>query len=321
MFGLKQLLTRHVGLADAGRDGFFDQPAEEHRTPGYWVATVARARERGLSFADLCLADKLGGYAQAIGAEAALGAPDRYAFKRVNAGKTYSPLVLITSREQTEFATSQINGCIRHILSDVAPAKFTSGLCEVVGDLLDNVWAHGESTGFAMAQRWHKPGSRASLLEFAVADCGKGFLREVRRIGLKIDNHRDAIEWCIQQGHSTKKRPVEDPFAQRLPPDVMGNPMPGIGRVVESDNHHMGLGLAKLIEFTRTFEGWLWLASGDALLRLSPGCEAEYLGFATPWNGVALACRFDQQRIAAAKTPELSKDERLLAELLRKPRK
>jgi len=320
MFGLADLLTRPVVLAEAGKDGFFDQPADAYRAPGYWVATVARARRRRLTLADLDLPQEAIGYAQAIGVEPALGEPDRYAYQRIHAGTNYSPLVLITSRDQTEFATSQINGCVRHILAEVAPAEFIGTLCEVVGDLLDNVWAHGESTGFAMAQRWRKPRSSHHVLEFAVADCGTGFLREVQRVGLKIQSHRDAIEWCVQRGHSTKKRAVEDAFAQRLPPDFMGNPMPGVGRAVESDNHHLGLGLAKLIDLVSTYQGRLWLASGNAMLGLSPDWGPEYVALQSPWEGVALACRFDLERLARIRGLEMSEEEQRLAELLRRPR-
>ncbi|MFM9913267.1 MAG: hypothetical protein ACKVN9_07030 [Methylophilaceae bacterium] len=174
--------------------------------------------------------------------------------------------------------------------------------------LLDNVWAHGKATGFSMAQKWRDPPD-GFLFEFAVADCGMGFLRELRRVGIPdIADDEAAIKWCIQRGHSTKKREVEDAWEQRLPPDMMGNPIGRDGRVVETDNHHMGLGLAKLIDAVERFHGWCWLASGDSMLCISPNGNRIYQTIPVALQGVAIACRFDSMRVAGT-APEYAADE------------
>lgn len=296
MDGLYELLNRNISTSDSGRDAFFDIH-NNHYSPGFWTGYVARARARNLRLQDLDIRnmDRLN-YAKAIAIERALGQTDTYPYTRRRAGENYSPLVLLESREQTDGATSEINQCIRGLFGDAQYAEFVSSICELVGDLLDNVWAHGKSTGFSMAQKWRDPPD-GFLFEFAVADCGMGFLRELQRVGMPITDDRAAIEWCIQPGNSTKKRDVDE-WEQRLPVDVMGNPMGRFGRVVESDNHHMGLGLAKLISSVEQFHGRCWLASGGAMLCISPDGHRSYTKIPIPWKGVALACRFDSSRVA-----------------------
>lgn len=307
MDGLHELLNRHIAITDSGCDGFFDVK-NSHASPGFWTAYTARARLRNLALNQLAISGKTLGYAKAIAIERALGQVDTYPHDRKHVGANYSPLVLLESREQTDGATGEINRCIRRLFGKSRHEEFVSTICELVGDLLDNVWAHGKATGFSMAQKWHDPPD-GFLFEFAVADCGMGFLRELQRVGIPgIENDQAAIAWCIQRGNSTKKRDVEDPWEQRLPPDVMGKPMGQHGRVVETDNHHMGLGLAKLIDAVERFHGWCWLASGNTMLSISPNGSRTYQSISVPWQGVAIACRFDPNRVAGTK-PQYDEDE------------
>ena len=306
MDGLYELLNRDIAVTASGRDGFFDLPSS-YLAPGFWTAYAARARSRHLRLQDLELpSDDILGYAKAIAIERALGQADTYAYSRKRAGENYSPLVLLESREETDGATGEINRCIRGLFGEEQYAEFVSSICELVGDLLDNVWAHGKATGFSMAQKWSD--SPGFLFEFAVADCGYGFLRELQRVGIpNIADDQAAIEWCIQPGNSTKKRNVDE-WEQRLPPDVMGNPMGRFGRVVESDSHHMGLGLAKLISAVDQFHGRCWLASGSSMLCITPDGRRTYTNIPIPWKGVAIACRFDSQRVVGTR-PRYTEDE------------
>lgn len=316
MDGLYELLNRKIHTSDSGRDEFFDIH-NSHLSPGFWTAYVARARSRNLCLQDLAFRYSVTlDYAKAIAIEHALGQTDTYAYSRKGAGENYSPLVLLESREQTDGALSEINQCIRGLFNEAQYAEFVASICELVGDLLDNVWAHGKSTGFSMAQKWRDPPD-GFLFEFAVADCGMGFLRELQRVGMPITDDMAAIEWCIQPGNSTKKRDVDE-WEQRLPVDVMGNPMGRFGRVVESDNHHMGLGLAKLITAVEQFHGWCWLASGNAMLCISPDGHRTYMDSPIAWQGVALACRFDSRRVTGTSV-QYTKDEfeDILAQLMR----
>ncbi|MRT00678.1 hypothetical protein GJQ57_18705 [Ralstonia pickettii] len=272
-------------------------------TPGFWTAFTALAMKRGVRYADLKFSSSARqGYAEAIHLPVALGAEDCYPYSRVNEGRNYSGLVLLESADSTDAANSNVAGCVRNFLAGLGVDSFAQVLVEVIGDLHDNVWSHGKSTGFSMAQLFN------NRCEFALADCGYGFLRELQRVGLKeVMNHADAINWCIQKGNSSKRLKQEDPWEQRLPADVMGNPMPGFAKARESDNHHMGLGLAKLMSAVDTYGGRLWLATGDTLLHIDGNGNRMYSTLPTEWPGVALACRFHTARVkklAAAEAPD-----------------
>ena len=261
MQGLRELLRRNVLITAAGRDGFFEV-AGSFFTPGFWTAYIARARQRGLHNQELGLPADRTGYARAIGIERALGDPDSYPYERVHAGQNYSPLVLLDTPELAERAIGEINGCIRRLFPEDEYSKFVASICELVGDLLDNVWSHGKSSGFSMTQRWG--GDRDGFFfEFAIADCG-------------------------------------------------------LGVVVESDNHHLGLGLAKLVAATERFKGRLWLASGDALLNIHPHRGRTYENIDIEWQGVAAACRFHSSQVRLAVQAESETEfQRMFATLVR----
>jgi hypothetical protein len=72
------------------------------------------------------------------------------------------------------------------------------------------------------------------------------------------------------EGKYLKKTKVRDEFTQVLPPDMIGNRMGGFAVIREKDNHHMGLGLAKLMELVDRHRERLWLATGDSLLHKPP---------------------------------------------------
>jgi hypothetical protein len=270
--------------------------------PGFWAALAAFARHKGISPDRVHLEAKPKDYFSAIGFSRALGGRDDYPYERRNRGINYSLLEHLDNPETTNTATSAINGCIRKSLGSDLPKPFVEMLCDVVGDMHENVWAHGKASGFSIAQRWKasplNPLSRDFNIEFALADAGIGFLSEVQSAGLNINSDREAIEWCIQEGHSTKKiRPTSD-WAQRMPADLIGNPLRGVEQIRVSENHHMGLGLAKLVRLVREFRGFLWLASGTSVLWLAPESAPAYIDIKHRWQGVAMACRFRSRDLA-----------------------
>lgn len=280
-------------------------------TPGTLVVLTAFAKAKNIAHGNVLLPNgNIKGYTSAVGLSRALWGEDDYEHPRHMEGKNYSPLEHLSNPEATDIATSRINSCIRRFVGNQLPADFISNLCEIIGDLHENVWAHARASGFSMAQRWSVPWTlkRDHYLEFALADCGYGFLGEMRRVGMSVDSHRAAIEWCIQEGHSTKKLKPEGAWAQRIPEDVIGNPLLGVEDTRFSDNHHMGLGLYKLTQLIEKFHGWLWLVSGDTALVLEPGRKNAYIKLKYPWQGVAIACRFKASQIkrAGAEVVELA---------------
>ncbi|MDR5758202.1 hypothetical protein [Caballeronia sp. LZ035] len=261
---------------------------------------AATGRHAGIRFEDLRFDyDQNQGYAQALRLPTALGAVDEYPYDRRNEGRNYSGLVLLKSAETTDQASERVNDCIRHIFAAKGLDQFVHDLAEVVGDLHDNVWSHGKSTGFSMAQTWRNTKRQDSnWFEFSLADCGMGFLRETQRAGIAgIGSDAEAISWCIQKGNTSKKTKVVDDMMQSLPPDMMGNPMGGFAAIKESDNHHMGLGLAKLMSLVEKYRGRLWLASGGSLLYKPPVVPHVIRAAPSHCQGVALAVRFDTRVI------------------------
>ncbi|SAK93936.1 hypothetical protein AWB80_06893 [Caballeronia pedi] len=278
------------------REGVVRDIPRGHYTPGYWTMLAATGRRAGIRFEDLRFGhEPNSGYAQALRLPTALGAADDYPYDRRNEGRNYSGLVLLESAETTDQASERVNGCVRHIFAAEGLDQFVHDLAEVVGDLHDNVWSHGKSTGFSMAQTWRNLRQTDSYwFEFSLADCGMGFLRETQRAGIPgIDSDADAISWCIKKGNTSKRTKVVDDMMQSLPPDMMGNPMFGFAAIKESDNHHMGLGLAKLMALVEKYRGRLWLASGASLLYKPPMNEHVIRAAPSKCKGVALAVRFD----------------------------
>ncbi len=149
-----------------------------------------------------------------------------------------------------------------------------------------------------MAQKWKVPDTDNDYyFEFALADHGMGLLNELKRVDEAADNDQEAIEWCIQEGHSTKIVPPEDDWAQTVPVDMIGNPFRGVEQVRHSDNHHMGLGLFKLIQVVTRFSGELSLATGNKIFLLAEDGQKSYKDSRYPWQGVAISCRFNTRLI------------------------
>jgi hypothetical protein len=275
----------------------FTSKIDNFTVPGYWTVLAAYCRANKISFEQLAISEKYRDYALAIALENALNQTDTYPYRRRNSGNNYSELVLLNSVDDTDKATSTINSCIRSLFWTQELSCFSQNLCDVVGDLHDNVWSHGKSTGFSMAQKWSDYSTRQDCFEFALADCGLGFLQELKRVGLIIENDEKAIEWCVVEGNSSKKQKPTNDWSQRLPQDISGNPMPNIGQIVDSENHHMGLGLAKLLNLVNTYQGQLWLASGEKTLVVEPNGNNFFKTNALKWQGVALACRFNIETV------------------------
>lgn len=289
-------------------------------TPGFWVILAAFAWRRRISPDNIRANEKHQGYLSAMGFSRAFGQRDDFPFDRKNEGINYSTLAHLDRPESTDDATSTINSCLRNSLGKELPKEFVEMLCDVVGDLHENVWAHGKASGFSLTQKWKtspwNPLSRDYCLEFALADSGIGFLREVKNVGLGITTDKEAIEWCIQEGHSTKRvRPISD-WAQRIPPDVIGNPLRGVEQTRVTENHHMGLGLHKLVRLVREFRGSLWLTTGSAALLLAPGREPAYIDTKYPWQGVAVACQFRSHDIASVRQ-DIERGDKDIEEIMR----
>lgn len=291
--------------------------------PGLWAALAVVARSEGWpheKVVKLLRDNKHLDYGRAIGIEAAIGAKDTYEKERVNRGANYSPLAVLDAEEKTNEATRDVAGCIRTWFNGSGLEAFAAELSDVVGDLHDNVWSHAKSPGVSMAQKWCQ--QENNCLEFALADAGYGFLGELTRSGVGrrqgVEDPAAAIAWCIVKGNSSKIK-EEDPWAQRLPEDAMGNPIGPIARIMTKENNHLGLGLAKLVELVTKFKGQLWLASDDAMLTIDTKGGRKYQRLPFSWKGVLLACRFNVsvvEQVVATKHEVVDEIDELIGSLL-----
>lgn len=278
----------------------------EFCSPGFWVVVACLGKKQKYTAENVQFGNNAQeGYSRAIALDQHLSGVDSYEYERKNEGQNYSPLAQLDCQEVTDQATSTINSCIRSC-SENEEGQGISDLCNVVGELHDNVWSHGLNTGFSMAQKFN------GQLEFALADSGIGFLREVRRVGLDVPDDREAIEWCIKEGHSTKLRDAaENDWDQRLPEDQAGGSPYGEGvHTFHSDNHHQGLGLHKLIQLVRKYEGSLCICSGNCIYTIDNAGKISHEQINEPWQGVAISCRFPIENLSKAEeiddNPEIS---------------
>jgi hypothetical protein len=276
-----------------GRETQIRVSEREWLTPSYIVTLAAYAKQHSVPRESFIFeSQNHQGYLNTIGFDSLWGIP--CAVERPNAGKKYSVLTLLDNEESTDFANTQITSCISAFTND-DKSEGVAFLKEVIGEVHDNVWSHGKSTGFSMAQIYSN-----GFIEFALADCGGAFLKELNRVGLNnIQSHEGAIEWCIQKGNSSKK--IEDQrdsdWLQQLPSDTIGNPMGSIAKYKKSNNH-AGLGLAKLIELIQQYEGILCIASGKAILSISDSKRSIDIRSTTHnWNGVIIMCKLNEKKL------------------------
>jgi len=130
----------------------------------------------------------------------------------------------------------------------------------------------------------------------------------MKRVGLEVDSHSDAIRWCVQRGHSTKKLSPSNDWAQHLPADAIGNPFRGVEKTRYSDNHHMGEGLAKLFDLVTKYRGILQIVSGDGALIVDNTGGIHYCSFRGFWPGVAISCGFYSALISKIPQDEADDD-------------
>ncbi|WP_050937911.1 hypothetical protein [Vibrio harveyi] len=273
--------------------------AKDFYFPGFLSTLAAYLKDKKTPERNFDCDPEIAGYLRTLGLNHILwNCPEPV---RVKDGVTYTPITQLCSAEATDDVTASINGCLRHFTDNVE-GQSPDGLVQlnhVVGELHDNVWSHGQSTGFSMAQKTAVPGTNRTdfYLEFAIADKGLGFLEEMRRSGKaqlnNIECDKDALLWCLEEGNSTKHADDSDPWAQQLPPEHIGNSPYGHG--IGSDytvNHHQGLGLAHLVGLIEQFQGNLTIASGTCLLNINEDGERTQETLPTSWKGVAISCKF-----------------------------
>lgn len=204
-----------------------------------------------------------------------------------NSGRLYCPLIELDSPIKTDTATTTIN----EILDNLCGGEDINPIVEVIGELIDNVWSHGKSLGYIVAQV-HRP-----HIMFAVADTGMGFKKVLDDANVKgINNDLDAINWCIKEGHTSKGKD-DDEWVQRLPFDSLDNPYPDNVIVkADEDNHHEGLGLFKLVDLVQKTDGNLSILSGNGL-KLINNINPFESELEENWQGVVIYCKLNMNNL------------------------
>ncbi len=224
--------------------------------------------------------------------------------KQWTVGRSYCPLIELSSPEHTDTATTIIGNILERRCGEDAYS-----VIDVIGELIDNVWSHGKALGYAVAQ------VSGDEIKFAVVDIGKGFknvLQEANISGIKSDI--DAINWSIQKGHTSKGQ--EDEWAQSLPFDSYENPFSSGVPIKEEENHHEGLGLYKLVDLVQTTKGNLSILSGQGLKFIS--AEREFDSeLKNHWQGVVIYCTLNIRNIKnALQNSDASDIDAILKEIL-----
>jgi hypothetical protein len=196
-------------------------------------------------------------------------------------GSTYSKLTKLATNPEVDACNVIVGDLIHEQLGEKNP-RAASRITSVVGELHDNVASHACGMGYSAVQTYSDPVAR---IVFAIADRGRGMLRNVQKVSPSIQTHSDAIKWCLYPGNTTAHN--KSSWDQRLPEDYIINPYPTSVATSTCENHHMGLGLSKLAELVRDYGGSLWILSGNS--HFFSGINGDTFGESRlKWDGVAI---------------------------------
>lgn len=252
---------------------------------------------RNISFSAACL-----GYAKTIGLQEALRGEHPHGSVSASHGESYSRLTKLARDEEIDVCNEIIGNLLVATLSGAGNSGFINAVAQVVGELHSNVPAHASAAGFSAAQVYRN--AHGCRLEFAIADCGKGMLKNVQRVEPGIVTHADAIEWCLKEGNTTAEAP--DPMAQWLPEDSVVNPYPSAIATATTANHHIGRGLWCLTELIRKVDGQLWIYTGNAAYSVVSGGRNMVQTTDLLWEGLALEIEIDITKAQSLNDTQLS---------------
>ena len=169
-----------------------------------------------------------------------------------------------------------------------------------------------------MAQSWKVPYENDRFIEFAVVDLGIGFLSELMSSKIAINTDKDAIEWCLVEGNSSKLPPTNE-WAQQLPEDAVEKPVLDKNVDTASEllgNHHQGLGLHLLEKLVELCAGTLTIASGSKCMIAGESGQRHWHDLDLEWSGVAISFRVRQSKLRAIEKIEETDDQKSLRDEL-----
>lgn len=253
-----------------------------------FAAAVSALRARHPDLAQRCvLHTNVVSYAETIGLSDILAGRAKY--PQALSLKSYSPLTRLDQAVHVEQCNEVISAFIVAQLQDFG--ELAHRIANIVGELHDNVVSHAQGQGFSIAQVYKQDTN--PLLAFSIADAGRGMLANARKVESTIRDHGTAIEWCLKKGNTSGRH---DDLAQFLPDDATSNPFPPSVAVRSDGNHHLGLGLARLLELVQATGGEMHIWSGDARVTFSKrrGLVRSKI---SEWKGVIVDVRLPVTRL------------------------
>ncbi|GAA6136115.1 hypothetical protein NBRC116188_29050 [Oceaniserpentilla sp. 4NH20-0058] len=263
--------------------------------PCFWVAAAIYATDNKIPYQQLDIHPDIEGYASVIGFSQVLG--DTTPVNRPKDGSDYSSMEKLEDDQSADAGKSRIGNCLREMLNtnklkNSDPVKIAiNDLIGVIGELHDNVVSHSKGIGFSVAQShpFYKY-KQGRFLSFAIADNGIGFLSELKaRKVADINTDQEAIAWCIVKNNTSKRKSVDDEWAQRVPSDAHVNPFGPHITTKDKDNNHQGLGLDKLCQLVTKYKGELRIESGRAALYVDNTGEHRYSEIDHGQDGVSIS--------------------------------
>lgn len=245
-------------------------------------------------------------YARTTGLKDALDGKYRFPQRSGLEGTTYSKLAKLSSHSEVDRCNEVIGDVIHFQLAKASP-KAVQEFSKVVGELHDNVASHARGTGFSSVQCYDD--ANGTRIDFAVADAGCGMFRNVKPKVSAVDNDLKAIEWCLVRGNTTATG-NEDDWEQWLPEDALSNPYPPSVKVRTVEDHHCGEGLWKLQQLIQSWNGSLWIWSGQGCLLHDRSTRRDWTTDLS-WQGVAIEFSIRVQEACEAEQPEHSAIEEL----------
>jgi hypothetical protein len=249
-------------------------------------------------------------YAENVGLTTVLQGEEVSSPRGGKEGVTYSRLARHTTHNDVNHCNQIVADLLHEQLAGEDNADFVHRLVKVVGELHDNVPSHARGAGYSCAQVYRK--MDGPELQYAIADSGCGMLTNVSRRAREISSHGEAINWCLQRGHTTASN--HDDWAQRLPEDSIVSPYPPSVEVFSQDDHHVGEGLWQMMELVKVSTGSLIIWTGDALYSYNNGTESLD-STAVSWQGLAIELKLPVLQFRSATS---ASDESAVEELARR---
>ncbi|QIR75908.1 hypothetical protein FA592_06555 [Sulfurospirillum diekertiae] len=184
---------------------------------------------------------------------------------------TYTPIVQIKGRHQTEYIRDSLTSTIMKNFSALTESfqiDLRRYLNYMFSELLNNVSDHSFSDigGFAMAQYYETH----RKVQFAIADKGCGFLANIQAKFPEIQTEEDAILKAMQKAVTASKN------------------------YVYGQTRNAGFGLFALETILKYSNGNLIIISNDTMLKMDSSNKTIHK-LPVSWNGVVVAFEFFEE--------------------------